>query len=331
MRLLIATDACFPQINGVVRCIAMWAEAAERRGVSVILITSDGFPTIPLPTYSSIRIALPRKEVISDMISQVRPDAIHIATEGPVGFAVRRYCIGLGRRFTTYFHTRFPDYVTARFPIPQTWIWKYLRQFHRPSSLVMVGTQALAGELIHLGFSNVVVAPPGVDTDFFHPRLRVDLELQHPIFLSSGRLAPEKNTAAFLKLDLPGTKIVIGDGPQKASLVRKYRDALFFGAIADLDLARFYASADVFVFPSRTDTFGLVMLEALASGLPIAASGSQASREMVRGENIGAIEENLGSACMKAIHMSRRACREAALDHTWDRSARRFLDYAITS
>jgi glycosyltransferase involved in cell wall biosynthesis len=267
MRILVATDAWHPQVNGVVRTLTMMAGAAQALGNDVSFLTPQSFPTFAMPSYPDLRVALPGAAKIARLIAEARPDSIHIATEGPIGLAVRRYCRRRGLPFTTSFHTRFPEYISARLPIPESWSWSALRWFHGASQAVMAATPALAGELRGCGFRNVVLWPRGVDAQLFRPRA-VDLGLPRPVFLSVGRVAVEKNLEAFLELDLPGTTVVVGDGPARATLQRKYPQAVFLGARHGEPLAEAYAAADVFVFPSKTDTFGLVLLEALASGVP---------------------------------------------------------------
>ena len=280
MRILVATDAWHPQVNGVVRTLTMMARAAQAFGNDVSFLTPQSFRTFAMPSYPDLRVALPGAAKIARLIAEARPDSIHIATEGPIGLAVRRYCRRRGLPFTTSFHTRFPEYISARLPIPESWIWSALRWFHGTSQAVMAATPALAGELRGCGFRNVVLWPRGVDAQLFRPRA-VDLGLPRPIFLSVGRVAVEKNLDAFLELDLPGTKVVAGDGPARAALQRKYPQAVFLGALHGEALAEAYAAADVFVFPSKTDTFGLVLLEALASGVPVAAFPVTGPRDVI--------------------------------------------------
>jgi glycosyltransferase involved in cell wall biosynthesis len=324
MRILIATDAWLPQINGVVRTLAMTAAVAKPLGVDMHFLTPQSFRTIALPGYSGLRVALPAPGKIAALIAEADPDSIHIATEGPIGFLVRRYCRKHGRPFTTSFHTRFPDYISARAPIPETWIWGALNRFHRASRAVMAATPALAVELRQRGFRNVVLWPRGVDIGVFHPRA-TDLGLPRPIFLSVGRVAVEKNLDAFLSLDLPGTKVVVGDGPARAILERTYPDAVFLGSRTGERLAEAYAAADVFVFPSRTDTFGLVLLEALASGVPVAAFPVTGPRDVIGDAPVAALDEDLRSACLAALKIAPAACLEFAASLTWEKSARAFV------
>src|SRR4030081_112890 len=229
MRILVATDAWHPQVNGVVRTLTMMAEAAKAFGVDVSFVTPQSFRTFAMPSYPDLRLALPGQARIARLIADARPDSIHIATEGPIGLMVRRYCQRHGLPFTTSFHTRFPEYISARLPIPESWIWAGLRAFHGPSQAVMAATPALAGELRARGFRNLVLWPRGVDATLFHPR-PIELGLPRPVFLSVGRVAVEKNLEAFLDLDLPGSKVIVGDGPARAALARNYPQAVFLGA-----------------------------------------------------------------------------------------------------
>jgi glycosyltransferase involved in cell wall biosynthesis len=325
MRILVATDAWHPQVNGVVRTLTMMAEAAGTFGVDVGFLTPQSFRTFALPSYRDLRLALPYQAKIARLIADARPDSIHIATEGPIGLLVRRYCRKHGVPFTTSFHTRFPEYISARLPVPENWIWAALRAFHRPSRAVMAATPALASELRTRGFRNVVLWPRGVDGSLFHPR-DVDLGLPRPVFLCVGRVAVEKNLEAFLDLDLPGSKVIVGEGPARAALARKYPQAVFLGARQGEALAQAYAGADVFVFPSRTDTFGLVLLEALASGVPVAAFPVTGPRDVIGTAPVGALNDDLRAACLSALTISPQACLEFAAEHTWEASARIFVD-----
>jgi glycosyltransferase involved in cell wall biosynthesis len=325
MRILVATDAWHPQVNGVVRTLTNMAEAAKAFGVEISFLTPQSFRTFAMPSYPDLRLALPYQAKIARLIAEARPDSIHIATEGPIGLLVRRYCRKKELPFTTSFHTRFPEYISARLPIPEAWIWTALRAFHGPSQAVMAATPALAGELRARGFRNVVLWPRGVDASQFHPRA-ADLGLPRPVFLCVGRVAVEKNLEAFLDLDLPGTKVIVGDGPARAALARKYPQAVFLGARQGKELAEAYAAADVFVFPSKTDTFGLVLLEALASGLPVAAFPVTGPRDVIGNEPVGALNDDLRIACLTAVTISPQACLAFAARHTWEASARAFVE-----
>jgi glycosyltransferase involved in cell wall biosynthesis len=325
MRILVATDAWHPQVNGVVRTLMMVAEAARTLGADVSFLTPQSFRTFAMPSYPDLRLALPAPGKIARLIDEARPDSIHIATEGPIGLMVRRHCRIHRLPFTTGFHTRFPEYISARLPVPENWIWAALRAFHGASQAVMAATPALAAELRARGFRNVVLWPRGVDISLFHPR-NVDFCLPRPVFLCVGRVAVEKNLEAFLGLDLPGSKVIVGDGPARVALERKYPQAVFLGARQGEQLALAYAAADVFVFPSRTDTFGLVLLEALASGLPVAAFPVTGPRDVIGDAPVGVLNEDLRLACLAAVTIPPQACLEFAAEHTWEASARAFID-----
>ena len=326
MKILLATDAWHPQVNGVVRTLTTLAETASALGAEIDFLTPKSFRTFPMPSYRDLRVALPRPAKIAQFIAEQRPDSIHIATEGPIGLLVRRYCIKHGLPFTTSFHTRFPEYISARAPVPESWVWATLRWFHGASRAVMAATPALASELRMRGFENVVLWPRGVDIGLFHPR-EVDLCLPKPVFLNVGRVAVEKNLEAFLELDLPGTKVIVGDGPARRALEEAYPDAVFLGALEGEALAAVYASADVFVFPSRTDTFGLVLLEALASGLPVAAFPVAGPRDVVGDAPVGLLSDGLGDACLRALKIPREDCVAFARQHTWEASAKAFIQH----
>ena len=327
MRVLIATDAWHPQVNGVVRTLTSLARTAKELGVEVTFLSPEGFPTFPLPTYPGLRLALPSRRQIAYRIEQADPDAVHVATEGPIGHAVRAYCLRRNWPFTTSYTTRFPEYIAARWPIPESLIYAGLRRFHGAASVTMVATPSLKAELAERGFANLGMWTRRVDTGLFRPDRAIELPYPRPIFVCLGRVAVEKNLDAFLSLDLPGTKIVIGTGPQEIELKRRFPDAKFLGLIENGKLAAHLASADVFVFPSRTDTFGVVQLEALASGLPIAAFPVTGPKDVVGGHPVGALNEDLRAACLAALQVSRDECRAFALRYSWENSARQFLGH----
>lgn len=326
MRVLVATDAWHPQVNGVVRTLQSVAEAAGALGAELHFITPNDFPGMKMPFYPEIRLAFPRASRLAAMIERVGPDAIHVATEGPIGWAARAYARRRALPFTTSFHTRFPDYLAARLPIPRAASWAWLRHFHNAASNVMVSTPALKAELEGRGFQHVTLWPRGVDTDRFRPREASVLDLPRPIFLSVGRLAVEKNVEAFLSLDLLGSKVVVGDGPARADLERRFPEAIFLGAKEGETLADIYASADVFVFPSLTDTYGLVLLEATASGLPVAAFPAAGPRDAIGDDPAGALDADLHAACLHAQGIPRETARAFAMRFRWEESAKRFLD-----
>jgi glycosyltransferase involved in cell wall biosynthesis len=327
MRVLIATDAWHPQVNGVVRTLTSLARSARSLGVTIDFLSPEGFPSVPLPTDPGLRLALPGRKEVALRIEQARPDAIHIATEGPIGHAVRAYCIKNKLPFTTSYTTRFPEYISARLPIPENWSYAVLRRFHSAATVTMVSTPSLMVELAQRNFKNLGMWTRGVDTDVFSPEHAIDLDLPRPIFISVGRIAVEKNLEAFLSLDLPGSKVVIGQGPQEAELRHRFPDAKFLGLMENRILAAHMAAADAFVFPSRTDTFGLVQLEALASGVPIAAFPVAGPRDVVQNNPIGVLNNDLRAACMGALQISREACRAFALTRSWENSAKQFIGH----
>jgi glycosyltransferase involved in cell wall biosynthesis len=325
MRILVATDAWHPQVNGVVRTLTEVARCVKKFDAEVVFITPDDFPTVPLPSYPGLRVALPTSRKIAARVASEAPSAIHVATEGPIGHWVRLHCRHHGLPFTTSFHTRFPEYVSARLPIPESWTWAWLRRFHNAGAGVMAATPALQRELVARGFRNIMLWPRGVNCNVFCPRPGADLGLPRPVFLAVSRLAVEKNIEAFLSLQLPGTQVVVGDGPARRNLERRFPAAVFLGTREGEALATTYAAADVFVFPSRTDTFGLVLLEALACGVPIAAYEVAGPRDVIGDAGVGVLAADLGLACMKALTLSRHACRQFARDLTWHQSAGCFV------
>jgi glycosyltransferase involved in cell wall biosynthesis len=328
MKILIATDAWHPQVNGVVRTLGHLAREAARLDATIEFLTPELFRTIPLPGYSEIRLSLTGARGIERRIEEIAPEAIHIATEGPIGCGVRNYCLRRGVPFTTSLHTRFPDYLMHRFKVPgtATLTWALLRKFHAPSAAILAATPGLKAELESRRFGSVRLWPRGVDSTLFRPRAS-DSDLPRPIFLTVGRLATEKNLPAFLSLDLPGTKIVVGDGPLRGDLQRRFSDVVFLGAQHGERLAEIYAMADVFVFPSLTDTYGLVLLEALASGVPVAAFPASAPRDVIADSGVGVLSDDLRKACLDAQHIDRIACRDFALNLTWSASTRAFLTH----
>jgi glycosyltransferase involved in cell wall biosynthesis len=326
LRLLIVTDAWAPQVNGVVRTLETLGRDLAAMGFEVRYATPEGRFTLPLPTYSEIRLAIFPRKSLEKMIADFRPTAIHIATEGTIGLSARALCIERGLAFTTSYHTRFPEYVRARFPIvPEGAVYRFLRWFHGPATAVMVATQSLKSEMESHGFRNVRIWSRGVDVDAFRPIADAALPFAHPIWLYVGRVAVEKNIEAFLALDLPGTKVVIGDGPQRGYLERKYPDAKFLGPKKGEDLVRHYAASDVFVFPSKTDTFGLVVLEALACGVPVAAYPVQGPRDILGDTAVAALDDDLKRACMRALGVSRADARAFALTRSWRACTEQFL------
>jgi glycosyltransferase involved in cell wall biosynthesis len=326
MRILIATDAWLPQVNGVVRTLEATERSLRALGHEVAFLTPQGFRTVPLPSYPSIRLALPPLRQIARRIAAAAPDAVHVATEGPIGAQVRRWCLRNGAPFTTSYATQFPEYLAARLPVPESWSYAVLRGFHAPAAATLVSTPSLADRLTSRGFRNIAFWGRGVDTELFRPDRAVALDLPRPIFLSVGRVAVEKNLEAFLSLDLPGSKVVIGEGPAEAELRRRFPEAHFLGLKQGSDLAGHIAAADVFVFPSRTDTFGLVQVEALACGVPVAAFPVMGPRDVIGDAPVGALDEDLRAACLRALDLPRDACRAHAMRFSWEACARQFVE-----
>lgn len=323
MRIVIATDAWAPQVNGVVRTLGQTVDELGRMGHLVTVIGPGEFRTVPCPTYPQIRLALRPGATIGERIDRAEPDALHVATEGPIGIAARRHALRTGRRFTTAFHTRFPEYVRARIGLPLSIGYAVMRRFHRPAARVMVPTPAVLNDLRNHGFDNVALWSRGVDVETFSPGASTVFDdLPRPIFLSVGRVAIEKNLEAFLSLDLPGSKVVIGDGPALERLRARFPEVRFLGEKAHAQLPPFYRAADVFVFPSRTDTFGLVLLEAMGCGLPVAAYPVQGPVDVVR--EGGVLSEDLREACLGALRLSRQAARANAERFTWAAATRQF-------
>jgi glycosyltransferase involved in cell wall biosynthesis len=325
MRLLIVTDAWKPQVNGVVRSLEYMAEQAPAFGAEVTFLTPQQFRSVPMPSYPEIRLSMVMPGQMARLIGKIDPTHVHIATEGPLGHVARHVCRREGRSFTTSYHTRFPEYLAARAPVPEAWSYGFLRRFHRDAKAVMVSTPSLERELTGRGFRNILRWTRGVDTDLFHPRRKQSMGLPRPLFLYVGRVSVEKNIEAFLSLDLPGTKVIVGDGPARAELERQYPEAYFLGARSGADLAQVYASANVFVFPSLTDTFGIVLLEALASGLPVAAFPVTGPLDVIGSSGCGVLDADLRRAALAALDISREKCRAYAETFTWRESARQFF------
>jgi glycosyltransferase involved in cell wall biosynthesis len=329
MKVAIVTDAWSPQVNGVVTTLQRTAAALGLLGHEARVFSAQGHRTIPCPTYPEIRLALwPGKRLAADL-DVFAPDAIHVATEGPLGMAAARYCTERGFAFTTSYHTQFPQYVRKRLPIPEEVTYALLRRHHSQARRTLVATEHQRRELVANGFRNVVLWSRGVDTELFRPRGREHLQHARPIFAYLGRVAVEKNVAAFLDLDLPGTKVIIGDGPDRAALESRYPGAVFLGFKFGVELAQALSSADVFVFPSRTDTFGLVLLEAMACGTPAAAYPVTGPIDVVAQGVTGVLDEDLGRAARAALSLDREACRRAAGEWTWERASTQFLGHLV--
>ncbi len=331
-RLLIATDAWRPQVNGVVRTLEQTGEELRRLGIEVVMLTPASFRTVPMPTYPEIRLVVAWPGAIAAEIEAARADHVHIATEGPLGFAARRWCLSRRQPFTTSFHTRFPEYVSARMPVPESLTYAILRRFHNAGAGCMVSTASLERDLAARGFRNLMRWSRGVDGDLFRHRPDApEPDLPRPIFLYVGRVSVEKNLGAFLNVELPGSKVIVGEGPALAGLKAAWPTVRFEGALFGESLARAYASADVFVFPSRTDTFGVVLLEALASGVPVAAFPVAGPADVIGDSGVGVLSEDLRAAALAALRIPRASCREFALQRSWGAAARQFLDNILAA
>ena len=329
LSIAIVSDAWMPQINGVVRTLGRTIGELRELGHAVSVISPNDFRTVPCPSYPEIRLAVAPRRGIARLLDEQRPDAVHIATEGPLGHAARAYCRRRQLPFSTAYHTRFPEYVAERFRVPLRLSYAVLRRFHAPAHTVMVATRSIAEDLAGRGFGNIRFWSRGVDLELFRPRDRALPEalknLPRPIHLYVGRLAVEKNIEAFLRLDLPGSKLVVGDGPQRGYLKRTYPEAVFVGTKQGEELAQHYAAADVFVFPSLTDTFGLVVLEALASGVPVAAFPVAGPRDVIGTSGAGALDTDLKKAITSALQIPAERCRAHAETFSWRAATSQFL------
>lgn len=327
MRIAILTDAWFPQVNGVVRTLNKTIELLEADGHQVLCINPQMFFNVPMPTYPDIKLAVLPWRGVRRRLDEFKPEAVHLATEGSIGWAGRRYCLKYEVAYTTAYHTRFPEYVRLRAPVPLSWSYRFVKRFHDGAIRTMVATTSMHDSLVEWGFKNLVRWSRGVDLDRFHPREEdVYTGLPRPVMLHLGRVAVEKNIQAFLQLDLPGSKVVIGEGPARKELQAKHPDAHFLGYKENGDLARHLAAADVLVFPSRTDTFGLVMLEANASGVPVAAYPVEGPLDVVENGVNGYLSDDLANAVHEALKCDRAACREVAERYSWEACTQQFLD-----
>ena len=325
MRILIATDAWRPQINGVVRSLEMLAKHSRELGGEIDFLTPHEFRSFPMPGYSEISLALAWPSQIRRWLDKGYGH-IHIATEGPIGHSLRSICLKEKICFTTSFHTLFPEYIHARCGLPPFITYSFLKTFHNASAGTMVSTPTLARNLDARGFRRLLRWSRGVDHQLFSPDKAITLSYPRPIFLYAGRLAIEKNIEAFLTLDLPGSKVVVGDGPAASILKNKYPNVVFLGSMSPPELAIIYASSDVFVFPSQTDTFGMVLLESLSCGLPVAAYPVMGPLDVVGGSNAGILDFDLRSAALNALNIPRDLARSHALTFSWENCARQFMD-----
>lgn len=329
MRFALITDTWKPQVNGVARTLEALQTGLAAAGYEAAPLTPDLFRTVPCPTDPEVRLAIGARRYLARRLEAPAPDAIHIATEGPLGLAARAYCIERKLNFTTAYHTKYPEYLGARFGIPISWTYAALRRFHARSSAVMVATETVRRELAARGFQRVVPWTRGVDVALFRPGCRPAVDLPRPVFLSVGRVAAEKSLPVFLDLDLPGSKLVVGDGHLLAEMKRRYPTVHFAGRQEGEALVRYYASADVFVLPSRTETFGLVLLEALACGVPVAALSVPGPLDVIGDSGGGALDWDLRSAAMAALAIPRRVCRSHARRFSWHASVEQFLGHAV--
>ena len=324
--ILIVTDAWLPQVNGVVRSIEALMREAPALGVKIEVLESTGFRTAPIPTYPSMRVALTRPAAVAKRIEAADPDFVHIATEGPLGICAWVACRRAGRPFTTCYHTRFPEYLAMRRMAPRRAVYWLLRRFHNAGLGMMVATQSLERDLRARGFDRLMRWSRGVDSELFRPSQSNVLNLPRPIFLTCGRIAVEKNLEAFLTLDLPGSKVVVGEGPERARLAARFPEAHFLGELQGMALAAAYASADAFIFPSLSDTFGLVLLEALASGLPVAAFPVAGPLDVLGDSGAGVLDWDLKRAALAALSVPRDLARAHALSFSIAASTRQFVD-----
>jgi len=327
MRIMIITDAWEPQVNGVVRTLKQTRSELITMGHQVDMITPQEFKTIPCPTYPDISLSLFPGKKLAERIKAFAPDAMHIATEGPLGLAARSYGVRNHLPFSTAYHTRFPEYVQARTKIPVSLTYRFLRWFHKPSMAVMAPTIVVKNDLEKYGFTNVVLWSRGVDLNIFKMQPSKVLNSAHPIYLYVGRVAIEKNINAFLEINLPGSKWIVGDGPALASIKQKYPEINYLGVLDQFELAKVYAAADVFVFPSKTDTFGLVLLEAMACGLPVAAYPVTGPIDVLGKSNAGVMHEDLREACLQALKIPREQARAHAENFSWRAATEQFASH----
>jgi glycosyltransferase involved in cell wall biosynthesis len=326
-RILIATDAWHPQVNGVVRTLDTTTRLLREMGHTLEVVEPSAFARVPLPFYPEIRVGLPRPGRVDERVRRFRPDHVHISTEGPIGWLVRRYCRLRGWNFSTSYHTKFPEYLRQLVGVPEGAAYRVLRRFHNRSAALMVATPSLEADLQARGFTAPIRRwSRGVDLTLFRPRDAKPGDYARPVLLYVGRVSAEKGIEDFLRLDVPGTKLVVGDGPARAELERRYPMAKFLGYRRGQELADCYAAADLFVFPSKTDTFGIVLIEALASGVPVAGYPVTGPIDIITRPELGALHADLGQAVAAALRSGEpRACAEEGRRYTWENCTRQFL------
>lgn len=331
LKIAFITDAWRPQINGVVTTIENTCKTLQNRGEEILLITPEQFKTIPCPSYPSIKLSIFCYPKVKRLLTDFAPNHIHIATEGPLGLAARKYCLKNNLSFTTSFHTLFAEYINLRFKIPVSWGYRMLHWFHKPASRVMVATQSVEADLVNRGFNKDKFArwSRGVDTERFKPGNKDFIDYPRPVSMYVGRVAIEKNLDAFLTMEIPGTKVVVGDGPSLQKLQKNFPDVVFTGFQTGEPLANYMAAADVFVFPSRTDTFGIVMLDALACGVPVAAYPVQGPLDVLIDNQTGCMREDLQEAFFGALELNSQDCRKQALNYAWSNCSAQFLNNLV--
>ena len=329
MKFALVSDAWRPQVNGVARTLAALHDGLKAAGHDVFPLTPELFRTVPCPTDREVRLAIAARPRLTRLLEAVMPDAIHIATEGPLGTAARKYCIKRDLHFTTAYHTKYPEYLKARFGVPMAWTYARLRRFHRRSSAIMVATETIRRELAENGFEQLALWTRGVDIGLFRPGCTPAVDLPPPVFLCVSRIAAEKDLPLFLDLDLPGSKLVVGDGHLLPEMKRRYPNVYFAGCQQGEALVQHYASADVFVLPSRTETFGLVLLEALACGLPVAALPVPGPLDVLADSGAGALNWDLAAAAMEALRIPRETCRSHAERFSWQTSVEQFVNHVV--
>ena len=334
MKILIVTDAWYPQVNGVCRTLKNLGDELKKIGHQVEYIEPNQFFTVPMPKYNEIKLSLNVWPRVGRLISKADADIIHIATEGPIGIFAKRYCVKNKLKFTTSYHTQFDKYLKLYYPyLPIKLAQKFLKGFHSKAEKILVTTQSMKDELQEIGFDKdkMVVWTRGANHGAFQKPKKINLEYKRPIYLYVGRVSIEKNIRAFLDLELEGTKLIVGKGPDLDKLKKEDPEAIFKGERTNGELASYFASSDVFVFPSKTDTFGIVIIEALKCGLPVAAYPVAGPKDIFNGTNIGSLNNDLKKAALEALKSDRSACIEHAKKYTWENCAKIFLNSAVSN